>query len=66
MRTTLDIPDQLMAEALRATQAKTKTTVIILGLQELINRHRLNQLRTLRGNLPLTTHVSKARKRTSA
>lgn len=44
MRTTIEIPDALMQEALRASQAKTKTMVIVLGLQELINRHKLDQL----------------------
>ena len=66
MRTTIEIPDTLMHEALRTSKAKTKTMVIVLGLQELIHRHRLEQLRTLRGRVPLTIDVHKARRRTSA
>jgi Arc/MetJ family transcription regulator len=48
MRATIEIPDALMREALRVSKAKTKTTAIVLGLQELIRRHRLQQLRLVR------------------
>ena len=63
MRTTVELPDQLMKDALHVSQAKTKTMAIVLGLQELINRHKLEQLRALRGRVTLTTDVRKARKR---
>ena len=63
MRTTVEIPDALIHDALRVSQAKTKTMVIVLGLKELINRHKLDQLRALRGRLELATDVRKARKR---
>jgi Arc/MetJ family transcription regulator len=63
MRTTVEIPDDLLAEALRTSQAKTKTMVIVLGLKELINRHKLEQLRALRGTMQLTTNLEQTRKR---
>ncbi len=63
MRTTVDLPESLVQEALRVSQAKTKTMVIVLGLQELIHRHKLEQLRALRGRIPLTTDLRKSRKR---
>lgn len=63
MRTTIEIPDELMRGALRVSRTKTKTMTIILGLQELIHRHRLEQLRSLRGMIPLTTDLRKSRKR---
>ena len=63
MRTTIEIPEPLMKDALRVSQAKTKTMTVILGLQELINRHRLDQLRQLRGTIQLSTDLHKARKR---
>ena len=63
MRTTIEVPDTLMKEALRASQAKTKTMVIVLGLQELINRHKLDQLRALRGHVALRVDVDHARDR---
>ena len=63
MRTTLEIPDNLMKEAQRVSQAKTKTMVVVLGLQELINRSRLRQLSALEGKLRLEVDVRKSRKR---
>ena len=63
MRTTVEIPDALMKDALRVYQAKTKRTVIILGLQELIKRHKLDQLRALGGRIQISTDLRKSRKR---
>ena len=63
MRTTLDIPVDLLKDAMRVAHAKTKTMTVILGLKELINRFKLDQLRTLRGKIHLTTDVPAARKR---
>ena len=63
MRTTVDIPDTLLKDARRVSLAKTKTMTIILGLQELINRHRLDHLRSLRGTISLTTDLRNARAR---
>ncbi|MBI4598377.1 MAG: type II toxin-antitoxin system VapB family antitoxin [Candidatus Omnitrophica bacterium] len=63
MRTTIEVPDQLMQEALTVSKAKTKTMVIVLGLQELIHRHKLEELRALRGGVALTVDVRASRKR---
>ncbi len=63
MRTTIDIPDELMKDALRVSQAKTKTMVIVLGLQELINRHKLRELGAMEGKLHLDVDLRKSRKR---
>ena len=63
MRTTVEIPDDLLSEALRTSQARTKTMAIVLGLKELINRHKLDRLRALRGQVPLMVDIGKARKR---
>mgnify|MGYP001565608268 CR=1 FL=1 len=63
MRTTLDIPEDLIKDAIHVSHAKTKTMAVIFGLQELINRHKLEQLRTLRGKIPLTTNTRISRKR---
>jgi len=63
MRTTIEVPEGLMHEALQASKAKTKTMVIVLGLQALIHQYKLAQLRALRGRVALTVDVSKSRKR---
>ena len=38
MRTTLDLPENLLNEAMRVTHAETKTAVIVLALEELIRK----------------------------
>ena len=63
MRTTVDIPEELMDKALRVSRARTKTMVIVMGLQELLHRHQLEQLRALRGRIELTTNVRASRRR---
>ena len=63
MRTTIDIPDDLIKDAMSVSRAKTKTRVIILGLQELIHSYRLEELRSLRGKVNLGANVSTSRKR---
>ena len=65
MRTTIDIPSDLLGDAMRLAHTKTKTMTVILGLQELINHHKLQRLRALRGKIKLTTDVRMARKRLS-
>lgn len=63
MRTTIDLPGDLLTEAMRLAHVKTKTMAITLGLQELINRYRLDQLRLLRGKVSLTIDLKKSRRR---
>lgn len=63
MRTTIDVPERLLAEAMRVAHVKTKTTAVMLGLEELINRYRLEALRALRGKVDLATDIRKSRTR---
>lgn len=63
MRTTLDLDARLLREAVRRSGAKTKTEAVERGLQELLNRASLDQLRSLRGRVPLTVDIDKARQR---
>ncbi len=63
MRTTLELPDELITEAMRVSHAKTKTMAVALGLQELINRYRIEELRSLRGKIDLDIDLRKSRRR---
>jgi len=64
MRTTIEIPDALMHKALQTSKAKTKTMVIVLGLQELIRHHELAQLRRMvRRGMRLTVDFDRSRER---
>jgi len=51
MRTNIVIDDDLMAEALRQTGAKTKREVVELGLRALVRQRRQAEIRQYRGEL---------------
>ena len=51
MRTNIVISDRLLADAMRATGAKTKREVVELGLASLIRLKKQEEIRQLRGKL---------------
>ena len=53
MRTTLDLPKDLLDEAMKATQIKTKTRVIITALEELIRKSKISELKEFKGKVDL-------------
>ena len=57
MRTTLDIPENLLSEAMRITRTKTKTAVIILALEELIRKARIAELKQFKGKIELDIDI---------
>jgi len=63
MRTTLDIPDELLAEAQRLLQFKSKTDTVIFSLQELIRRKRVEELKALAGSINLDIDLGRSRRR---
>ena len=52
MKTTFDLPDRLMADAMKTGCGATKTATIIYALEQLVRTQRLAKLRTLRGSMP--------------
>ncbi len=63
MRTTLDIPEKLIEEARRLLGFKSKTDTVVLSLQELIRRRRIEELKSLLGSVRLELDVSASRRR---
>lgn len=63
MRTTLDLPEALLAEAMKVTQVKTKTQVIIMALEELIRKSKLSELKKFKGNIDLDVDMDVLRGR---
>jgi len=61
MRTTLDLPDGLLAEAQKACGAKTKTMTVVMALQQLVNAAKIEQLRALRGKVRLDVDLKALR-----
>lgn len=53
MRTTLDLDDDVMVRLLQITQAPTKTEAVTQAIREYVRRQQLEELRQLRGRLPV-------------
>ena len=66
MRTTLDIPADLVEEARAALGFKSKTDTVVLALQELVRRRRLEDLKALFGHVRLHVDLPGSRRRPRA
>jgi len=53
MRTTLDLPENLIEEAMKTTHIQTKTKVIITALEELIRKSKISELKRFKGKVDL-------------
>jgi hypothetical protein len=63
MRTTLDIPEDLMNDAQRLLQFKSKTDTVIFSLQELIRRKKIADLKEMPGSIRLEIDLDRSRRR---
>lgn len=63
MRTTLDLPGELLEEARAALGFKSKTDTVVLALRELVRRRRLDELKGLMGRVRLDIDVPRGRRR---
>jgi Arc/MetJ family transcription regulator len=63
MRTTLDIPADLIEEARRLLGFKSKTDTVVLSLRELVRRRRIDELKALLGKVELDVDVPASRRR---
>jgi hypothetical protein len=63
MRTTLDIPQELLEEARSLLGFRSKTDTVILSLQELVRRRRVDELKSLLGKVDLEIDLTSSRRR---
>ncbi len=63
MRTTLDLPEDLLEEAMKTTQIQTKTKVIITALEELIRKSKISELKKFKGKVDLAIDLDVIRGR---
>ena len=63
MRTTLDLPEDLLLEAMKTTQIQTKTKVIITALEELIRKSKISGLKKYKGKIDLDIDLNTIRGR---
>lgn len=52
MKTTIDIPDQVLADAMRFTGAKTKREAVVKAIEDYNRRGKVEALLALAGSFP--------------
>jgi len=63
MRTTLDLPEDLLLKAMSLSQIKTKTQVITTALQEMIRKSEISDLKSFKGKVDLDIDLDTLRGR---
>ncbi len=63
MRTTLNIPESLLEEARERLGFKSKTETVILALQELVRKKRIEDLKSMLGHVQLDIDLPASRRR---
>jgi hypothetical protein len=63
MRTTLDLPEPLIEEARRLLGFKSKTDTVVVSLQELVRKKRIDELKSMLGKVKLEIDVPRSRRR---
>ena len=63
MRTTLDLPENLLDEAMKTTHITTKTKVIITALEDLIRKSKVSGLKKFKGKIDLDIDMDTIRGR---
>jgi Arc/MetJ family transcription regulator len=63
MRTTLDIPAELIDEAQRLLGLRSRSKTVIAALENLIQHGRIDEIKHLMGSLRLDIDLQKSRRR---
>ncbi len=63
MRTTLDLPEHLIQEAMQVANVKTKTKVIIMALEEMVQKSKISDLKKFKGKIDLEMDLDTLRDR---
>jgi hypothetical protein len=61
VRTTLNLPKDLLDEAMKATRINTKTQVIITALEDLIRKSKISGLKEFKGKVDLDIDMNTIR-----
>ena len=63
MRTTIDLPETLVKKAMKVSNQRTKTAVIVTALEDYVRKSRIQGLKKFRGQVDITIDFNKIRKR---
>ena len=61
MRTTMDLPEDLLEEAKSVSGTRSKTAAVILALKDYIDRKKIDSLRKLRGSVAVERDLTTLR-----
>ena len=65
MRTTIDIPEDLMKEAMKVTNSSTKTELIKIALKNIIQKNKIKSLKNYKGKIDLNLDLDVVRDRSA-
>jgi len=63
MRTTLDLPENLLDEAMKITHTSTKTGVIVRALEELVRKSKISGIKKYKGKIDIDIDLDEIRGR---
>jgi len=63
MRTTLDLPENLLDEAMKITHTSTKTGVIVRALEELVRKSKISDIKKYKGKIDIDIDLDEIRGR---
>ena len=63
MRTTLDLPEDLLNEAMKVAHTGTKTAVIIKALEDLVRKSTISDIKKYKGKMNLEIDLDVIRDR---
>ena len=63
MRTTIDLPESLVKEAMKVSHQRTKTSVIVTALEDFIRKNKIQGLKKFRGQVDIAIDLETLRKR---
>jgi len=63
MRTTIDLPESLVKEAMKRSHQRTKTGMIVSAIEDYIRKDRIRGLKKFRGRMDLNIDLDTLRKR---
>lgn len=61
MKTTLNIPEELVKRTMKLSKSKTKTAAIIMAMEEYVRRKKLEDIIGMKGKLRFSDDWEKAR-----
>lgn len=61
MRTTMDLPEDLLEEAKSLSGTRSKTAAVVLALKDYIDRKKIDSLRKLRGSIAVERDLTTLR-----